>query len=208
MRKLRPECPCHSAASVRHADLAALPAPVARYFAFALPEWQPRIATARIRSEGEWRLGSDASWSSFDAEQHFTVAPPGFLSDAALRMMPLIPVRVRDSYIAGRGQMLGRLGGVATVVSEGGTPDMAESVLARWLGEAAWFPTAFLPGEGLTREPVDDSTARATLTDGAVRVGGDLHFAPTGETTGMTAMRYGDVGGRCASPWQRPTCPL
>ena len=91
---------------------------------------------------------------------------------------------------------VGRFGGVATVVSEGGTPEMAQSTLARWLGEAAWFPLALVPGEGVTWEGVDDSTARATLTDGTVHVSGDFHFASTGELTGMTAMRYRDVDGR------------
>jgi hypothetical protein len=185
----------HVAPSVRDADLAALPAPVARYFALVFPEGQRRIAMARIRWEGEMRLGPDASWSPFDAEQHFTVAPPGFVWDAAVRMMPLVPVRGRNSYIAGQGKMLGRLGGVATVVSEGGTPEMAESALVRWLGEAAWFPAALLPGEGVTWEAVDDSTARATVTDGAVHVSGEFHFGSTGEMTRMTAMRYRDVDG-------------
>ncbi len=183
-------------ASIRHADLAALPAPVARYFAFALPEGQHRIRKARIRWTGKMRLRPDASWSPFDAEQHFTAAPPGFVWDAAIRMMPFVAVRVRDSYIAGHGRMLGRLGGVATVVSEGGTPEMAQSALARWLGEAAWFPTALLPGEGVTWEAVDDSTARATVTDGAVSASADFHFASSGEMTGMTTLRYRDVGGR------------
>lgn len=186
----------NAAPPVRHAELAALPAPVARYFAFALPEGQRRIRTAHIRWEGEMRLKPDAAWSPYTAEQSFTASPPGSLWDAAVRMMPLVTVRVRDSYIAGQGRMLGRVGGVATVVSEGGTPEMAQSALARWLGEAAWFPTALLSGEGVTWEAVDDSTARATVTHGAVHVSGDFHFAPTGEMTGMTAMRYRDVSGR------------
>jgi hypothetical protein len=192
MRRRGPD----AAASVSPADLAGLPAPVARYFAFALPEGQYRIRTARIRWAGEMRLRPDASWSPFEAEQRFTVAPPGFVWDAAVRPMPFVPVRVRDSYIAGQGQMLGRLGGVATVVSEGGTPEMARSALARWLGEAAWFPTALLPGEGITWDAVDDSTARATVTDGAVSASADFHFASSGEMTGMTAVRYRDVDGR------------
>lgn len=192
MRRRGPD----AALSIRHADLAALPAPVARYFAFAFPEGQRRIRTARIRWEGEMRLRPDAAWIPFTAEQQFTAAPPGFVWDAAVRMMPLVPVRVRDSYIASQGRMLGRLGGVATVVSEGGTMAMAQSALARWLGEAAWFPTALLPGKGVAWEAVDDSTARATVTDGAVHVSGDFHFASTGEMTSMTAMRYRDVNGR------------
>ena len=141
------------------------------------------------------RLQPRAEWSPFTAAQRFTVSPPGFVWDARVTMMPVIPVRVRDSYVAGEGQMLGRIGGVVNVVNEGGTREMASSALVRWLGEAAWFPTALLPGDDVTWQPVDDSTARATVTDGDIRVSGDFHFAPTGEMTGMTAVRYRDVNG-------------
>lgn len=179
----------------RRSDLADLPAPVARYFAFAVPDGQRRIRVARVHWAGDMRLQPVAEWSPFTAEQRFTVSPPGFVWDARVRMMPLIPVRVRDSYIAGEGQMLGRIGGVVNVVNEGGTREMAASALVRWLGEAAWFPTALLPGGGVTWQPVDDSAARATITDGAIRVSGDFRFAPSGEMTAMTAVRYRDVNG-------------
>jgi hypothetical protein len=92
--------------------------------------------------------------------------------------------------------MLGRVAGVMNVVNEGGTPEMAQSALARWLGEAAWFPTAFLPGEGLTWQPMDDSTARATVTDGSASATADFHFTDTGELRGMSALRYRDLNGR------------
>jgi len=172
-----------------------LPAPVARYLAFAVPDGQRRIRMARIRWTGEMRLAPNAAWRSYAADQRFTTTPPGFVWDAAFRMVPLVPVRVRDSYVAGEGQMLGRVGGVVSVVNEGGTREMAAGALARWLGEAVWFPTALVPGEGVTWEPVDDSTARATVTDGETRVSADFHFAPAGEATSMTAMRYRDVNG-------------
>jgi hypothetical protein len=184
-----------SPASFSRAAMHDLPAPVARYFAFALPDGQRRIRAARVRWEGDMRLRPDAEWSPFTAEQRFTVAPPGFVWDATVKMMPALPVRVRDSYVAGEGRMLGRLGGVVSVVNEGGTREMAASALARWLGEAAWFPTALLPGQGVTWASVDDSTARATVSDGATTVSADFHFAPSGELTSMTAMRYRDVNG-------------
>lgn len=180
----------------RHADLANLPPPVARYLTFALPEGQRRIRVARIQWTGEMRLQPGGPWSPFTADQRFAARPPGFVWDARFRMMPLIPVLVRDSYVGGDGRMSGRVGGVVSVVDEGGTPEMAQSALARWLGEAAWFPTAFLPGEGIAWHAVDDTTARATVTDGAVQVTADFHFAASGELRGMSALRYRDVNGR------------
>ena len=183
-------------AEFSRAKVRGLPEPVARYLAFALPEGQHRVRAARIRWTGDMKLQPTAGWTPFTADQRFSASPPGFVWDARVRMAPLVPVFVRDSYLAGEGEMLGRIGAVANVVHQGGTPEMAQSALARWLGEAAWFPTALLPGAGLTWATVDDSTARATLTDGAVRVSADFHFAPTGELTSISAMRYRDVGGR------------
>jgi hypothetical protein len=179
-----------------------LPAPVARYLAFALPREWARIRTARVWWTGEFQMRPGGGWRPFDAEQRFTARPPGFVWDARIRMLPLlpmVPVRVRDGYVAGAGTMLGRVGGLLTVVDEGGTPEMAAGALARWLGEAAWFPTVLVPDatrpDGVRWEAVDDATARATITDGATTVSADFHFAPTGELTGMTAMRYRDVHG-------------
>src|SRR5690606_9820859 len=44
-------------------------------------------------------------------------------------------------------------------------------------------------------ESVDDSTAIATVRDGDIHAMAEFHFAPTGEITRMTAMRYRDVNG-------------
>lgn len=193
-----------------------LPAPVARYFALVLPEGRPPIQAARIRWQGEFQSRPGGGWAPFTAEQHFTMRPPGFVWDAEIRMMPLVPVRIRDSYHDQAGSMRGRIGGLVPVVNESGTPEIAQSALARWLGEAVWFPMALLPdaagdgagdgaggdaraggdpGTGVRWEAIDDTTARATVTDGAVSASAEFHFAPTGEITRMTALRYRDVDG-------------
>ena len=176
-----------------------LPRPVARYFSFAFRPGQPRIRGAHIRWTGEFQLRPNAGWSPFTAEQDFTTTPPGFVWDAEIRMLGFVPMRVRDSYIGRTGAMLGRLGGVVPLVNQHGSAEMASGALTRWLGEAIWFPTALLPdanpGGGVHWDAIDDSTARATLTDGEVSVQAEFHFAPSGEITRMTAMRFRDVNG-------------
>jgi hypothetical protein len=131
----------------------------------------------------------------FTADQRFTDGPPGFVWDAEMRAFPLVPVRVRDAYVGGAASMLARVGGLFAVVDQRGSAALASSALARWLGEAACLPTAFLPGAGVTWEAIDDRSARATVVDGDVRVTAVFHFAPTGEITGMTTSRYRDVDG-------------
>ena len=195
-RTSAPNAPTADAFSPQAADV---PPPVARYIAFALPDTYPRIRHAHIRWAGEFQLRPAGGWSPFTAEQDFTVTPPGFVWDADIRMIPLVPMRVRDAYVGGTGSMLGRMGGVVPVVNQSGSREMASGALTRWLGEAVWFPTALLPGadpnHGVRWDAVDDSTARATITDGETSVQADFHFAPTGGITRMTAMRYRDVNG-------------
>ena len=144
-------------------QLAGLPAPVVRYFEFALTPGQPLIRTARIEHEGEFRGSLDAPWSPFKSVQHFSVDPPGFVWDAAIRMGPLVTVRVRDSYLEGNGSMRASVAGLIPVVNAWGRTDLASGALHRYLAESVWLPTALLPGRGVTWEPIDNNAARATL---------------------------------------------
>jgi hypothetical protein len=180
-----------------------LPAPVARYFEFALTPGQPRVRSVRIEHSGEFRTGGiDGGWSPFRSIQHFTADPPGFVWDASIRLAPLLRVRVRDSYLGGRGSMLGRVAGVVPVVDQQGTPELAAGALNRWLAEAVWFPTALLPRPGLAWEAVDDRTARATFVDSGHTVSMECRFGDDGGIVRIVAERYRDVDGMgVLTPW-------
>ena len=175
-------------------QLEGLPPPVARYFEFALPPGQRLVRRAHLRFKGSFAV-RPGTWSPFTAAQTFTVSPPGFVWDAKIAMVPLVPVRVRDSYVGGEGAMLAKTGALMPMVNQHGTPEMAAGSLMRYVAEAAWFPTALLPGDGLSWTPVDDTSARVTLVDGATTVSLDVRFAPGGDITGFSAMRGRDVNG-------------
>jgi hypothetical protein len=185
-------------------EMRALPEPVARYFAQVLAPGQPPIRAARVEQAGEFRTGgADAGWSPFTAVQHFSVAPPGFVWNAEIRMAPFLSVRVRDGYVGGTGEMRVRLAALLPLVDRSGGPGLNAGALQRWLAEAVWFPTALLPGRGVTWQPVDDSVARATVTDGGTRVSLDFTFSPEGEIVrAYTPARFRDVGGTdVPTPW-------
>lgn len=175
-------------------DVAGLPAPVVRYFAFALREGQPLIRHARLGQAGTFARRD--AWSPFTATEYFEVGPPGFVWDARIRIAPLVTARVRDSYISGEGAILGKIDALVPVVDQHGTAEMASGALLRYLAEAVWLPTALLPRAGVRWSAVDDSTARATITDRATTVTMDVHFGAHGEITKVTAQRYRDVNGR------------
>ncbi len=84
--------------------------------------------------------------------------------------MPGLPVRVHDAYVAGEGILHASLLGLFPVVDMRGTSDVAEGELMRFFAEAAWYPTALLPSQGVRWEAVDDNSAYATLTEGDISV--------------------------------------
>jgi hypothetical protein len=181
--------------------LAGLPAPVVRYFDFALTSGRCLVRRARLDQAGQLSTGPGV-WKPFTAVEYFSVHPPAFVWDAKIRTAPLLPVRVRDSYLAGQGVMRGALAGLLPVVDQHGTPEMAAASLVRYLAEVAWLPTALLPCEGVQWTPIDDTSARATLTDGPTSVWLDVHFGEHGEIDEVSTMRHRDVKGTpVLTPW-------
>ena len=181
--------------------LVGLPAPVARYFEFALTPGQPMVERARIDWEGEFSM-SAGHWSAFAATQYYRVRPPGFVWDAQIRIMPALSVRVRDAYVDHEGSLHAAIGGVINVANQHGTPEMAAGELLRYLGEAVWYPTALLPCMGVKWSSLDDHTATATLSDGATTISMVVYFASTGEITQLTTLRPRAVNGSSVlTPW-------
>ena len=184
-----------------HSMIAGLPTPVARYFRLALTQGQPMIERARIDWIGEFSI-RPRRWSAFVATQHYRVYPPGFVWDARIRVAPAVPVLVRDAYVDREGSLRAAIGGVVDVANVHGTPEMAAGELLRYLGEAAWYPTALLPCSGVMWNAIDHLSATATLSDGATTVSMVVHFASTGEITNLEAMRSRDVRGTAVlTPW-------
>lgn len=182
------------------AMLEGLPAPARRYFAFALTEGQPLVHRARIAWSGEFRL---KAWAPFTATQLWRAEPPGFVWDAKIAMVPLVPAHVRDGYAGGEGEMRAAVLGLVPIVDQRGSKTLAESALLRWLGEAVWLPTALLPRDGIAWSPVSDSTARVTVTDGACTASLELDVAPDGRPLRARALRGRDVDGtQVPTPWE------
>jgi hypothetical protein len=188
-------------------DLAGLPAPVVRYFRHVLREGQPLITSATITWEGEFNMGKPGrdNWRPFTAVQEFVPGAPGFVWKARIAMLPGVPVFVRDSFVESRGSMRGAVWGLIPVVTSEGTPMLASSALQRYLGEAAWFPTALLPRSGVQWTAVDDTRARATLSTSATPVSLEFRFDEQGQNLSVFAPdRFYDDGRQppVARPWE------
>lgn len=148
-------------------ELVGLPAPVQRYFRAVLTAGQPIVAAARVEHTGTFNMSeAGQQWKPFTSTQRVITLRPGFLWDARIALMPGLTARVHDAYIAGEGILHAALFGLFSLANMRGTPEMAQGELMRFFAEAAWYPTALLPSQGVQWTAVDDSSAKGTLQDG------------------------------------------
>jgi hypothetical protein len=202
VEKLKQSALAGEAKTVSFKDFENLPAPVARYFRFALREGQPIIKTALIRHAGEFNLND--RWIPFESEQHFSRNPPAFVCDAKMRTNPLMSVRVRDGYQNGQGSMRAKIYGLLTVISADGNDEkLAAGALQKYLAESVWQPTALLPSENLQWKAINDRRALATLTDAAGAVFLEFEFSQSGDVAGIfSPARFKEVNGEYKPfPW-------
>lgn len=201
VEKLKKSATEEATKTVSFKDFDNLPAPVARYFRFALKDGQPVVCTAKIKHAGEFKL--NGKWIPFDSEQHFSARPPAFVWDADMKMNPLLNVRVRDAFTDGKGAMNAKILGLFSVMNAHDGVKLDAGALQRYLAESAWLPTALLPSENLHWTAIDENRASATLTDGKTTVSLEFRFNDAGELTeAFTPARfYGTNGEYETFPW-------
>lgn len=187
------------------AELEGLPAPVQRYFRAALTEQQPLVAALDMAHTGTFNMGeSNDNWKPFTSTQRVITRRPGFDWDGRVAMLPGLSVHVHDAYVAGEGLLHAAVLGLVTVADLRGTPEVAQGELMRFFAEAAWYPTALLPSQGVRWEAVDAQSARATLQDGGLTLTLLFRFNAEGLIDTVRAEARGRTVGKAVvpTPWQ------
>ena len=154
-------------------ELKSLPPVVRRYLSQALNMNQPLVRRLYLEQTGTFNRGSTPQaeqWEPFTARQRVATKRPGFVWDAAVKVSPGITVRVVDAYVAGVGSLQPSVFGLIDVGGSQGNADIARGELIRYFAESVWYPTVLLPSQGVQWKPVDEHSAQATLTDGALTV--------------------------------------
>jgi hypothetical protein len=182
-------------------ELEGLPDPVQRYFQAVLKDGQPIVTAVDLSQQGIFNMSETAAkWSPFTATQVVTTQRPGFDWDARIQMAPGVSAFVHDAYALGEGSLHASLLGLFTVADVRDTPQAAQSELLRFFAEMPWYPTALLPSQGIRWEAIDNTSARATLTDAPTTVSLVFRFNAEGTIDTMRAeARYRDK--LTAMPW-------
>jgi hypothetical protein len=177
---------------VTRAELEPLPPPVRRWLEASGVVGRERARVVRLRQQGEMRTSPTGEWMPAVAQQYFTVDQPGFVWSVEVTMKHLLPVVGRDSYLGGHGRMLIKAAGLMPVV-DGTGAKIDQGTLLRYLGEIVWFPSAAL-APYIRWEPVDDSSAKATMTHAGVSAAGTFTFDAAGRMVRMSADRFQGSG--------------
>ncbi len=202
LNQLRQSDQTNAEKTVSFKDLEGLPAPVFRYFRFALKDNQPMIRVAEIRHEGKFYLNDN--WIPLESTEYFSSNPSSFIWDAEMKMNSLMSVRIRDEYLEGKGSMLGKIYGLFAVVDSSNDEKLNAGALQRYLAESVWQPTALLPSENLKWTAIDENKALATLTDKETTVSLEFSFNENGEITKIfTPARFKEMNGEYKPvPWE------
>ena len=188
VRSLLSRAPAAAGAPVRREELQPLPAPIRRWLEASGAVGRPRTRTVHLWQRGELRTAPGQGWMPAEAEQVFTLDEPAFAWRVKVRMMRVLPVAGRDTYLDGRGRMLIELASLVPMV-DASDEKIHQGALLRFLGEMVWFPSAAL-SPYLAWEPIDETSARATMTWRGVSASAVFSFDERGRVREMSAQRW------------------
>jgi hypothetical protein len=194
-----------SAARYDPREIEGLPAPVQRYFRTVLTLGQAIVTAATLEHTGRFNLSATGEqWKPFTSRQRVIVQRPGFLWDARIALVPGVAVRVHDSYSDGEGLLHAAVSGLFSVAHLRGGGDLARGELMRFFAEAAWYPTALLPSQGVRWAAVDEHSASATLVDGPLSLTLLFRFDEAGHMASVLAQARGRMVGKetSSAPWE------
>jgi hypothetical protein len=186
-------------------ELIGLPAPVQKYFRATLRDGQSIVSGVHVELSGTINMSATGEkWKKFTSTQRVIAQRPGFDWEGRIEMMPGVTARVHDAYVAGEGVLHATLFGLVSLANLRGTPEIAQGELMRFLAEAAWYPTALLPSQGVQWKAIDDFSANATLKDGETTLTLLFRFDENGLIESVRAEARGRTvaGTAIPTPWK------
>lgn len=146
-----------------------MPEPVARYLDLAIARQPGAIRFTRLFQEGSFRMNPGTKWMPMSASQYLFSHPMASVWSGKTSAAPMLWIRARDKYEQGGANMRIMLLSTFRVADITGEK-MHISALSRYLSELVWLPTSLVPKDNLRWEAVDETSARAYLSDGHIEV--------------------------------------
>lgn len=186
--------------------LASLPPSVQRYLRFMGVVGRPAVTSFRGHLRLRFRMRRGQPFMPAEVWQYNAVDPVARVFWMRIDMAGgLLPMVGRDSYVDGRGRMLGRLFDTVVVADGQGEPfDIGE--LTTWLNDAVLLAPSMLLRAPVTFREVDDVSFEVSLTDEGRTVRGLVRLDGRGAPIDFhTEDRFIDLpGGPVRMGWSTP----
>lgn len=176
-------------------SIPARPEPVARYVSWALGENRKPVGSVHIRFAGRRRYGKTGRWMDIGGEAFFSVAVPGFVWRATTTYAPGIWLETFDYYVNCEAGMNLNLFSVFPL-DNANDDAIKTSSLFRYLACTPLFPMIHGSDGFISWENIDDSTAKAIITDKGRSVEAHARFNGRGwiESIGMLDKTHPETG--------------
>jgi hypothetical protein len=185
--------------------IARLPEPVKRYLRFMGVLGRPRDWSMRARFKARFRR-APGEWVACEALQYDSRLKLSRVFYMQLALKHVLPVTVRDTYLAGHGRMRAKAFDLFEVV-DGQGPELDVGELVTYLNDAILMAPSLLLGPETTWQEVDPQSFDVTLSDGPLRVTArvwlDEHGAPRDFSTTDRFFDQPD-GKRVRTEWRTP----
>jgi hypothetical protein len=170
-------------------SIKALPIPVQKWLTRSGALDRPPIQMGRVKQVAFMKMKPEQKeWYQANATQFTTIATPAFIWSVDLKMNILMQIVGRDKFTDGKGHMLIKMNALLNLADEKGDK-INESTMQRYLGEMVWFPSLAL-SPNVNWEPLDNHSARATMTYGGTTGSGIFYFNDQGGFVKFVALRY------------------
>ena len=151
-------------APVSKADLDSLPATARRYMIYMGALGRRPTWSVRAHARGAFRLAPDKPWMRCETWQFDTCLGVSRVFHMRLRYGGVVPMLVRDTYLEGRGHMLGRVLDAVSVVDEQ-DDHVTTGELVTYLNDAVLLAPSMLLRPEVSWTEVDDASFDVALTD-------------------------------------------
>jgi hypothetical protein len=179
-----------------------LPGPVRRWLEVSGIVGKVMARNAYHEQRGSIRLRPGRGrWSNVEAVQLVDFEEPTLIWNVRMSVLPMLHITGRDRYADGRGEMEVRLASMVPIVDASSSPKLDQAALQRFLGEIVLSPSAAL-SPYITWEPIDERSARATMTHGGTTGSATFHFDEGGGFSRVEAMRYRNVDDGAPTGWE------
>lgn len=169
--------------------VAGLPEPARRYFAFTIAPGTPLRTVVEIGMQGEIGLGTREAPGYRPMTARQVLAPPHGL----VWQLESGAMAGSDAALPGRSWTRFWLFGLLPVVRASG-PDHLRSAFGRVVAEGAfWVPASLLPGGHVRWKPLDENSARATVSTGGLEQSVDITVDEHGAPTKVVIQRWSNV---------------